>query len=154
MSASAAMVSQVRLMVNEPSSATYTDDALKARIEVYPLKDSNGVASSDAAWIATYDLNQVASEVWMEKAAALANVYSFSADGASFQRAQLYDHAVAMSGHYANLVQQAKRRGRDRKASSYKMVATPVPLNAPGYALRTDLYIGNAPESEPFPDAL
>lgn len=148
------MVSQVRLMVNEPTSVTYSDDSLGTRIEVYPLKDNSGVAFPDAAWVPTYDLNQVASELWMEKAAALASVYSFSADGASFQRAQLYDHAVAMSNHYANLVLQAKKRGRDRKATSYKLFASPPPRDASGYVARENLYLGNAPEPEPFPDAL
>lgn len=154
MSASAAMVSRLRLMVNEPTTVTYSDADLVARIEVYPLTDSNGVEPSAAGWVATYDLNQVASEVWMEKAGALAANYSFAADGASFQRGQLYDHAVAMSKQYADLVTQAKKRKQQRKAGSYKMVATPAPIGASGYVLRENVYQGNASEPEPFPDAL
>lgn len=44
-----------------------------------------------------YDLAGAAGELWETKAAALASTFSFSADGASYQRNQQYEHALAQA---------------------------------------------------------
>jgi hypothetical protein len=102
MAASNADVARLRRLVNEPDATTYTDADLRGYIERYPLIDGVGhepyvesstspvVLEANEDWTATYDLNSAAADVWMEKAAALAGNYDFSAGGQSFQRSQAY----------------------------------------------------------------
>lgn len=110
MAATAAQVSQLRRMVAESTEATYTDEALAAVIERYPLLDAHGLAAytwdytttpptqdENEDWIPTYDLHAAAAEVWQEKAALLAGNFDFSADGASFSRSQAYQMAMKQS---------------------------------------------------------
>jgi hypothetical protein len=85
MTATAAMRTQVRAWVNEPTTAAYDDSELNVFIERYPLIDERGVApyyydtSTDpptqvatAGWYPVYDLHAAAADIWEEKAAALA----------------------------------------------------------------------------------
>lgn len=88
MTATASMIAQLRRWTHEPQeppSGTYTDEALAALIEAYPLVDERGVApyaydtSTDpptqvatVGWYPTYDLHRAAAVVWDEKAADLA----------------------------------------------------------------------------------
>lgn len=90
MAATQAQIEQLRRMVAEPTSATYSFDDLAAYIEAYPLLDSAGVAPGNSAWSPTYDLHAAAGDIWEEKAAAYAALFDFSADGSSFQRSQQY----------------------------------------------------------------
>lgn len=48
----------------------------------------------------SYDLNGAAAHGWREWAAAKANLYKFSADGASYDRNQWFDHCMAMAARY------------------------------------------------------
>lgn len=105
MTATAAQIAQVRRMVVEPTTATYTDVAIQAYIEAYPLLDELGQAPytwtgtqppvkvSNSAWIPTYDMSAAAADIWDEKAAILAAKFDFSADGASYTRSQAYEQA-------------------------------------------------------------
>ena len=54
----------------------------------------------NSAWTATYDLNSAAAEIWLEKAAALATAYDFTADGGSFSRSQMITQAQNMAAYY------------------------------------------------------
>lgn len=94
-------------MVAEPTTTNgYTDTVLSDAIERYPVVDAAGELPTDetgtvnSAWTATYDLNSAAAEVWMEKAAALASAYDFTADGGSFNRSQMIKHAQSMAAYY------------------------------------------------------
>ena len=51
-------------------------------------------------WIATYDLNAAAADVWDEKAGTLAANFDFSADGSNFSRSQAYEQALKQAGRY------------------------------------------------------
>ncbi len=145
MSATASMVARLRLMVNEPDSTTYSDLALAERIETYPLPDSVGLAPTATDWAPTYDLNLAAAGIWTEKAATLVTQYSFSADGASFQRGQAYDNAIKMAAHYTQQSQLDRKRTQgNRKGKSITLKATPPPVNSPGYY--PNQWIGNEPE--------
>ena len=84
MTASAAQIAQLRRMVAEPATTTYSDAALQGYIEAYPLLDQRGeppytydyatppAQVANPEWIATYDLHAAAADVWEEKAATTA----------------------------------------------------------------------------------
>ena len=92
-------------MVGEVNSSTYSDTVLAEYIERAPLIDSLGrdpyvvsattppVMIANVDWVATYDLNLAASEIFSEKASALAAQFDFSEDGQSFSRRQKYENA-------------------------------------------------------------
>lgn len=96
MTATAAQVAQIRRWVNEPTTDTYSDTAIEDLIESFPVADVDGYDPDETAWTATYDLNAAAAEIWLEKASAVAADYSFSADGASLQRAQVYENYMKL----------------------------------------------------------
>lgn len=101
MAATAEQVAQLRRMVAEPTSASYTDDVLLGYIETRPVPDSSGRESNHIDWVESYDLNAVAAELWLEKAAAVAGRFDSSTDGASLSRSQLQAHANKMSRRFA-----------------------------------------------------
>ena len=127
MAASAADIARLRRMVAEPGTTNgYTDTILSEAIERYPVADAtnelpvdeDGIANT--AWTATYDLNSAAADVWMEKAAALASVYDFAADGGDYKRSQAAKQARDMVAYY---------RAR-RSARSVRLVADLNPVDA------------------------
>jgi hypothetical protein len=100
--ATAAMILQVRGWTNEPDDTTYDDDAITVFIERYPLLDERGevpytwdttteppTEEDNDLWIATYDLHAAAADIWQEKAAIVAGDFDFSADGGSYSRSQV-----------------------------------------------------------------
>ena len=100
MAATAAQVAELRRMIAEPTTTTYTDDTLAGYIERYPLIDEQGekpytlssasppaqVVNTD--WIPTYDLHAAAADVWTEKAAGVACKFDFDGKSASQLHAQ------------------------------------------------------------------
>ena len=147
MAATASQILRLRRMVNEPSTDAYTDVDLAARIEENPLTDSAGVVPSSSTWTPTYDLYLAASNIWAEKAAILSSQFSFSADGASFQIGQQYDHAMTLSDRFRQQSDDIhKRRQRNRKASSVFLIAYPKPVDSPGFD--EDAWIGNLQEDD------
>lgn len=115
MTATAAQIAQIRRMVNEPLTTTYSDAAITIVIETYPLMDELGTEPyywdysttppskvADTAWIPVYDLNAAASDIWGEKASVLSADFDFSADGGSYTRSQAYEQAMKQQRHYAS----------------------------------------------------
>jgi len=89
MSASASDISNLRMMVAEPTEATYNDAALTTIIDKYPLDGG------------AYDLNAAAAEVWGLKAAGYVGMEErVSADGASFDYGALMEKALRMEKFY------------------------------------------------------
>lgn len=91
----------------------YSDAALAAYIERYPLFDARGEApvkydlsaspptqSQNENWIPTYDLNLACADVWEEKAAALAGEYDFASDDQRFNRSQIHTQALKMVRYF------------------------------------------------------
>jgi len=90
-------------MVAEPTTATYSDAAIQALIESYPLLDERGekpytfssatppAQVANTNWIATYDLHAAAADIWEEKAAGVASLYNFAADGGNYSRSNVYE---------------------------------------------------------------
>lgn len=113
MSATAAQIARLRRMVSESDDTTYDDDALAEYIEGYPLIDERGeepytwdtstsppTMDENDDWLPTYDLNAAAADIWQEKAATPAQDYDFSADGARYDRSQVYEQAMAQARYY------------------------------------------------------
>lgn len=115
MAASATQIAQLRRLVAEPTDDTYTDEALAAVIESYPLLDNlqrepyrlaatlPPTLELNPDWTPTYDLNAAAASIWEEKAAPLAGLFDFSTGGAaagSYRRKQQYDNAMDMARYY------------------------------------------------------
>jgi hypothetical protein len=130
MAATAAQIAQVRRMVGEPTTTTYSDAILTEIIERYPLLDIRGEAPwvqsavdvteivANAYWIATYDLNAAAADVWDEKATAVYQNFDFTTDGQTFDRSQIFEHATKRAGYY---------RSR-RAATTIKLRPAPRPV--------------------------
>lgn len=104
MTATAAMIAQVRRMVNEYDSTTYSDADIQGYIEAYPVLDKRGqepytydtsttppTQDANEYWIATYDLHAAAADIWEEKAAAVADQFDFHADGGVYQQSQKFE---------------------------------------------------------------
>lgn len=101
MAASDEQVLQLRRMVAEPTDDTYSDTSLAAYIEAYPRIDEDGFEPDDLlSWTPTYDLAAAAGAIWVEKGAALAGEYDFSADGGSFKRSQAYEMAMKQARYW------------------------------------------------------
>lgn len=113
MSATADQIVTLRRLIAEPTDATYTDVMVVAAIEARPVRDANGYEPlkwdytttppsqvTNPDWTATFDLNAAAADIWDEKAAAVACDFNFSADGASYNRQQVFDHYERMARKY------------------------------------------------------
>jgi hypothetical protein len=113
MTITAEMISDVRRMVNEADETNYTDSLLETMIAKYPTTDERGtdpyywsetstipVKVTNTSWIPTYNLHLAAADIWEEKAAVIAGMFDFSADGGSYQRSQQYQQAMNMSKYH------------------------------------------------------
>jgi hypothetical protein len=114
MAASAAQISQVRLMCGlAAGDTTYTDAILTTYIETYPVLDAFGLQwyvwdyttypphqDVNDDWVPSYDLNAAAGDVWSEKAGSLAAKFDFSADGANMSLSQQYQQAQQQARYY------------------------------------------------------
>jgi len=112
-SVTAAQIATLRRVTDEPATTTYSDALLTLFIEAWPLVDELGTIpytwdiSTDPPtkiatpqWIPTYDINAAAGDVWSEKAAALAELYTFSADGGNHDLNAKYEHYMKMAAFY------------------------------------------------------
>lgn len=119
----AADIARLRRMVAEPGTATYTDSLLVTTISRYPLPDVAGEwplltsGSANTDWTATYDLASAAADIWQEKATGVVGNYNFTADGATFNKEQVYNHYVG----------QARTWRSRRSVGNHTMVAYPAP---------------------------
>ena len=86
------------------AEADLDDAAYLARV-----KDADGEApmladgTANSAYTNTVDLYKAASICWMQKASVLAEQFTFTADGGTFQRNQAYHAAVAQAKRYADM---------------------------------------------------
>ena len=124
MTATAAQIATIRRMVAEPLTTTYSDTLIQAFIETYPLMDSNGEDpyeldtsttppsyDDNANWIPTYDLNAAAADIMDEKAASVAVLFDFSADGGDYKR----------TGQFEQYSKQARKFRSKRAVGSIQL---------------------------------
>ena len=124
---SVADIAQLRRMVAEPTTTTYSDAALIRYIEKYPHLDEQGeepyTLSSDSppvqeandSWIPTYDLHAAAADVWEEKAATVSDRFDFNADGGNYSVSQRFEQCMKICRYH---------RSR-RMPSTVRMIKTP-----------------------------
>ena len=131
MAATAAQILTLRRMCGlAVGDTTYTDAILTAAIERYPLMDPYGSQwyiwdyttypphqDANTAWVATYDMNAAAADVWDEKSATLAAKFDFNADGSSMSLSQQCQQAQQRARYY---------RSR-RSAGTIRQVVEPRP---------------------------
>jgi hypothetical protein len=95
------LLSELRSMIAEPTTATYADADLAALVARYPLIDKYGLEPDDVSWTPTYCLNSAAANIWGRKAAAVAGLYDFTADGGTFHRSQSAKEMRAQARYYS-----------------------------------------------------
>jgi hypothetical protein len=110
MAATEEMRKRLRRMTAEPTRQTYSDDDLDTVIESYPLIDALGNPAFDddgevnSDWIATYDLNAAAAEIWTDKAGGRSDKTDHTqGNGRSTTRhndSQQFQQAMRMARHY------------------------------------------------------
>lgn len=100
MAATPQMIRALRRMVADPEEATFTDAELASVLEGHPLVDSAGRTPAHSQWLPSYDLNGAAAELWEARAGLLAGNFDFTADGATYNRRQAYENAVAQARRY------------------------------------------------------
>jgi hypothetical protein len=133
-----AQVAQLRRMVAEPTTTTYSDATLITYIETYPHMDQFGEESLDAwgdantDWTPTYDLHAAAADIWEEKAATVSHRVDFNADGGSY----------SVSQQYEQYMKQCRYHRARRMPSTAKMFRSPEEFTA------DENWIGNLPESD------
>ena len=147
----AAQIATIRRLTAEPTGTPYSDLLLTSIIEQYPTIDELGTLpfywvqgsgaptqTANANWIATYNLNSAAAQIWDEKAAAISNQYDFKADGGDYSRSQAYKHASEQAKYYRS------RRG----LTTFKLYKSP--KESASGSLNQESWIGNLPESDDF----
>lgn len=143
MAATAAMIAELRRMVDEPTEATYDDELLTTYIERYPLTDERGVdpyyydTSTDpptqvatVGWYPTYDLHAAAEAIWGEKASEVAPQFTFPAREGAYQHDRQFEAFSRKARYHA----------------ARKSVRTGKLIASPGYRRRGDSWIGNLAE--------
>jgi len=110
MSATLAMRTTLRRYIAESDDSNgYDDDTLDGIIEAYPLLDERGeepytwdtstqppTQDENEDWIVTYDLHAAAAQIWQEKAASAAHLFTFSADGGQYVRSEAFKQMMQM----------------------------------------------------------
>lgn len=84
-------------------TSTYTPD-YQTGIVTFTADQAGSARYLDAR---SFDLYGAAAHGWREWAAAKASLYKFSADGASYDRNQWFDHCMAMAAHYDRMATTA-----------------------------------------------
>lgn len=85
------------------SRPVLSETALGALLDAYPVADATGRRPVDEGWVGTWDLNAAAAEGWRMKAGKVAGDFNFSADGASYSKADVLAHCLEMETKYASL---------------------------------------------------
>ena len=79
---------------------TLTVDDLDDMLAQAARADADGRRPADDGWTPTYDLDAAAVLAWEAKAAKVAGHFSFTADGASFDKGKVLENIQAMIKYY------------------------------------------------------
>lgn len=75
---------------------------LERILDQWACADAEGRVPSDSGWVGTWDLNAAAAEGWRIKGGKVAGDFNFSADGASYSKADVLAHCLEMETKYAS----------------------------------------------------
>lgn len=87
---------------------------VEALLDAYPMEDTDGRAPGDVDWVGTWDMNAAAAEGWRMKAGKVAGDFNFSADNASYSKADVLAHCLEMETKYASLSHGTMQTARYR----------------------------------------
>lgn len=97
-------VSLLSDMCAATSRPTLDPARLADLVDRYAMADRYGVFPTDTDnWEPTWNLNAAAAEGWRLKAAKVAGDFNFSADGASYSKADVLAHCLDMEAKFASL---------------------------------------------------
>jgi hypothetical protein len=94
----------LKRMVAWDQTPKLTDTDIESLLDMARRADTSGEPITSDDWVPTFNLNAAAAEGWRWKAAEVANLTQFSADGASYHDEQLLAHCTAMARQYASRV--------------------------------------------------
>lgn len=96
-------LAQLRLNTAPDQRPVLSDTDLDALLDRVAVADTQGRAPGSDGWEAAYDVNQASARAWRVKAGRVAGDFTFSADGATFNKADLMAHCLEMEHTYAAL---------------------------------------------------
>lgn len=95
---------QLHRMLSADSEPALDLEDLHTLLRLHRIIDALGYAPTHERWTPTFDLYAAAAEGWRWKAAKAAERFSFSADGASYNRDQIYAHCLAQVKSYSSRI--------------------------------------------------
>lgn len=113
---------RIQAMTAWDSRPALSDAQVEALVDLARRQDTSGRWPSDTAWDAanaTYDLNRAAAEGWGWKAGLVAGDFTFSADGASYSKADVLAHCAEREAYYAGRVRGSMDTGAYRYGLAY-----------------------------------
>lgn len=84
------------------SRPVLSDATVAAILDSHPTPDTAGRLADDDDWVPTYDLDAAAAEGWRVKGGKVAGDFNFAADGATYSKADVMAHCLAMEAKYAS----------------------------------------------------
>lgn len=96
-------VSLLSDMCAATSRPALSPERLEDLVDRYATADRYDVFPGSDGWEPTWNLNAAAAEAWRLKASAVAGDFNFSADGASYSKADVLAHCLEMEAKYAAL---------------------------------------------------
>jgi hypothetical protein len=94
----------VAAMVAADSEPVLNEVEVAYLVELARRPDPDGLLPGDVGWRGAYNLSAAAAEGWRRKAGKVAGQFSFSADGQTFHRAEMYKACLDMAQRYANRI--------------------------------------------------
>jgi hypothetical protein len=92
---------QLHRMLSADAEPALDMEDLHTLLRLHRIIDANGYAPTHERWTPTFDLYAAVAEGWRWKAAKAAERFSFSADGASYNRDQIYTHCMEQAKRYS-----------------------------------------------------
>ncbi len=92
---------RLKAMTAADSTPVLSADELDLLLDMHRTADASGVAPGATGWVGTWDLNRAACEGWKWKAAKVAGNFTFSADGATFNRSEILANCERMIAQYS-----------------------------------------------------
>lgn len=114
-------------MVAAESRPTLSTETLGRLLDAATVADRDGRQPTDPEWVPTWHLDYAAAEGWRLKAGKVAGDFSFSADGASYQKADVLANCLAMEAKYAARCHGVIRVVRERSRLDHEWDGTQVP---------------------------